>query len=129
MEEAGQLPETVLYRILRSDAKGRAFGTPRNARAPTLEEFNARVVEIRAGDLAESIVQRRHGIFPEQALRVSQLSPEELIRFRVDDPISAVESLAGLALTGGHHRTTEITRRVQAGQLDPDTVIRILLHD
>lgn len=74
-EAVGPLPEDVLYRIVRGDAKGRAFGTPRNPRAPTLEEFNPRIVDVRVGDLAETIVGRRHGIFPEQAERVGQLAP------------------------------------------------------
>jgi hypothetical protein len=129
VEAAGQLPENVLFRIARGDAKGRAFGTPRNPRAPTRKEFNPRMVEVRAGELAETIVGRRHGIFPEQAQRMGQLSNEELIRFRVEDPISGTQAQNGLSLTGGHHRTNEIIQRVQAGQLDPNTIIRILLHD
>ncbi|MCI0455480.1 MAG: hypothetical protein L0Z62_00705 [Gemmataceae bacterium] len=128
-EAAGRLPENVLYRIVRGDARGRPFGTPRNQRAPTLEEFNPRIGEVRAGDLAETIVGRRHGIFPEQAQRVGQLSNEELILFRVEDPISATQAQNGLSLTGGHHRTNEIIQRVQAGQLDPNTTMRVLLHD
>jgi hypothetical protein len=128
-EAAGQLPEYVLFRIARGDARGRAFGTPRNPRAPTLEEFNPRFAEVRAGDLAETIVGRKHGIFPEQAQRVGQLGQEDLIRFRVEDPISATPAQNGLSLTGGHHRTSEIIQRVQADQLDPNTIIRILLHD
>jgi hypothetical protein len=129
VEAAGQLPENVLFRIARGDSKGRAFGTPRNPRAPTLEEFNPRMVEVRAGELAETIVGRRHGIFPEQAQRMGQLSNEELVRFRVEDPISGTQAPNGLSLTGGHHRTNEIIQGVQAGQLDPNTIIRILLHD
>lgn len=128
-EAAAQLPENVLYRIARGDARGRAFGTPRNPRAPTVEEFNPRIGEVRAGDLADTIVGRRHGILPEQAQRVGQLNNEELIRFRVEDPISATQAQNGLSLTGGHHRTNEIIQRVQAGQLDPDTRIRVLIHD
>lgn len=128
-EAAGQLPENVLYRIARGDAKGRAFGTPRNPRVPTREEFNPRIATVRAGDFAEMIVGRRHGIFPEQAEWVVRLGHEELIRFRIEDPISATQARNGLSLTGGHHRTNEIIRRVQAGQLEPNTIIRILLHD
>jgi hypothetical protein len=124
-----QLPENVLFRIARGDAKGKAFGTPRNPRAPALEEFNPRIAEVRAGDLAGTIVARKHGIFPEQAERVGQLSNDELIRFRVEDPISATQADNGLSLTGGHHRTHEIIQRVQASKLDPNTIIRVLLHD
>lgn len=68
-EEAGQLPQNVLFRIVRGDAKGRAFGTPRNPHVPTIEEFNPRIVEVRAGELAQAIVDRRHGIYLEQANR------------------------------------------------------------
>lgn len=57
------------------------------------------------------------------------MTDEELIRFSIEDPISAVESDAGLSLTGGHHRTAEIDARVRSGQMSPDTIIRILLHD
>src|SRR5437773_3594415 len=121
-----QLPEQVLFRIHRGDATGRAFGTPRNPRAPTLQEFNPRFVEVRAGDLALLLVRRRHGIFPEQALHISQLDNDEITRFRIEDPISAVKVDKGLSLTGGHHRTHEIIRRVEAGQLSPDAMVRIL---
>jgi hypothetical protein len=34
-----------------------------------------------------------------------------------------------LSLTGGHHRTAEIISRVNAGTLDPNTPVRILVHD
>ncbi len=57
------------------------------------------------------------------------MNNEELIRFRLDDPISAVEAGGGLSLTGGHHRTSEIIGRVRSGRLAPDTIIRILVHD
>jgi hypothetical protein len=77
---AGDLPEQVLFRIVRGDARRRAFGTPRNPRAPTIVEFNPRFTEIRADDLATTIVSRRHGIFADQALRVSQLSHSEADR-------------------------------------------------
>ncbi|MFO0844993.1 MAG: hypothetical protein U0797_21805 [Gemmataceae bacterium] len=86
-------------------------------------------MDVRAGDLAATIVRRRHGVFPEQAQRISQMSDEELIQFRREDPISATQVEGGLSLTGGHHRTHEIALRVQAGRLDPNITIRILLHD
>lgn len=126
---AAELPESVRLRIMRGDAKGRAFGHPRNPREPTAEEFNPRIGEVRAGDLAVTIVARKHGIVPEQAERVRQLGHDDLIRFHLDDPISAVEAGGGLSLTGGHHRTNEISQRVQAGTMDPNTIIRVLLHD
>lgn len=128
-EEAEQLPQNVLFRIVRGDAKGRAFGTPRNPHIPTIEEFNPRVVEVRAGELAQAIVDRRHGIYLEQADRIGQLSNEDLIRFRLEDPMSATQVQNGLCLTGGHHRTNEIIQRVQAETMDHNTIIRILLHD
>jgi hypothetical protein len=123
-----QLSIDVLFRIARGDFKGRPFGTPRNPRMPTVEEFNPHIGEVRVGDLKELIVRRRHGIFPEQAQRLSQMSNEDLIRLRLEDPISATEVAHGFSLTGGHHRTDEIMKRVQAGQLDPETIIRILIH-
>jgi len=128
-DELQQLPEQVLFRIHRGDATGRAFGTPRNPRAPTLQEFNPRLIEVRARDLAVLIVQRRHGIFPDQASRIGQLDNDEIAQFRIEDPISAVKVDDGLSLTGGHHRTHEMIQRVAAGKMSPDAVVRILLHD
>jgi hypothetical protein len=115
---AAQLPEIVLYRIAKRDAKGRAFGTPRNPHIPALDELNAGLVDIPAGDLAELIVARRHGIFPDQAEQVKQFSNEGLLQFRLEDPISASWQ-DGLSLTGGHHRMNEIAVRVQDGRIDP----------
>jgi hypothetical protein len=123
------LPENVLYRIVRGDEKGRTFGTPRNPRAPTIEEFRPRMVWIAAGKLQVSIVARRHGIFPEQAERIAKMNDDELLAFRPDDPISATQVENGLSLTGGHHRINEIIRRVNSGGLDPNIAIRILVHD
>jgi len=124
-----RLPEAVLFRIVRRDVKGRPFGTPRNPRAPTLEEFNPRLTEVQAGDLARIIVSRRHGILLEQARWISQLSNEDLIAFRREDPISATQVSNGFSLTGGHHRIHEIIQRVLSGRLPSDTMLRILLHD
>ncbi|HEY7312321.1 MAG TPA: polymorphic toxin-type HINT domain-containing protein [Gemmataceae bacterium] len=76
-EEAAQLSESVRFRIVRGDAKGRSFGTPRNPRAPTVEEFNPRVGELNAGDIGGAIKGRKHGIFPDQAESISKLSNEE----------------------------------------------------
>ncbi len=128
-EEAAQLSEGVRYRILRGDAKGRPFGTPRNPRVPTIEEFNPRVGELNSGDIGGAIKGRKHGIFPEQAQSISKMSNEELLRFRPDDPISGVIAGDGFWITGGHHRLDEIVRRVEAGTLPKDTKIRILFHD
>jgi len=63
-EEAAQLSESVRFRIVKGNAKGRPFGTPRNSRVPAVEEFNPKVGELKAGDLAGAIKSRRHGIFP-----------------------------------------------------------------
>jgi len=122
--------ERLLYRIARGDAKGRPFGTPSNPRPPTVEEFNPRIVRIRAGDIQEAVTETRHGLFPEQQTSVGRLSNEELLRFRMEDPISATQNPSGgLSLTGGHHRTAEIMRRVAAGELSPDTLVEFLIHD
>jgi hypothetical protein len=129
MPDWNELPDRVLVRIVRGDAKGRPFGTPRNPRLPTVQEFNPRIVEVRAGDLAGTITGRRHGISPEQAVSIARLSNEELMRYRPEDPVSAVELGSGSSLTGGHHRSAEIINRVQSGRLSPDTMIRILVLD
>src|SRR5262249_40217699 len=47
--------DRLLVRVVRGDAKGRPFGTPRNPRMPTVEEFNPRVEDVRAGDLEQMI--------------------------------------------------------------------------
>lgn len=128
-ELAQLLPEKVLFRIVRRDGKGRPFGTPRNPRAPTLDDFNPRIAKVRAGDLAAIIVRRRHGILPVQAERIAQFSYDELIQIRVDDPISATIIDGGLSLTGGHHRTNEIIQRVHSSQIPQDAIIEVLIHD
>jgi len=66
---------------------------------------------------------------PRQALPISQITNEELVRFRLEDPISAIQGEGELSLTGGHHRTAEIIRRVESGQMSPDTIIKVLVHD
>ena len=119
----------LLSRIKRGDAKGRSFGTPRNPRSPTLDEFNPRIHEVRAGDLDSAIVGRKHGLFPEQQQAIARMSNEELLSFRYNDPMSVIGVEGGLSITGGHHRLAEIARRVAAGDLPSDTIIRILLHD
>ncbi len=128
-EEAAQLSENVRFRIVKGDARGRAFGTPRNPRAPTVEEFNPRVGELNAGDIGGAIKGQKHGILPDQAESVSKMTNEELLRFRPDDPISGNIQGDGFNITGGHHRLNEIIRRVEAGELPADTKVRILFHD
>jgi Pretoxin HINT domain len=132
-EQLNALPEDqlnpLLARIARGDHKGRPFGSQAVPRMPTVEEFNPRILEIRAGDLAQSVKGRKHGIFPDQAERVSKFSNDDLIRFRLDDPMSATGSQGNLSLTGGHHRTAEIIKRVDANEILPDTIVKVLLHD
>jgi hypothetical protein len=114
-DEANQLSEGVLYRIVKGDKKGRPFGSPTNPRSPTIEEFNPRIGEVRAGDLAREITGRKHGIDPTQAALVSQLSNDGLLRLRTEDPMSGHSTNGGFSITGGHHRMNEIINRVQAG--------------
>lgn len=133
-EAIGSLPgeeaERILYRINRGDAKGRAFGTPRNPNPPSIDEFNPRMREICAGDVEKEIAQTKHGAFPDQEASIANLSNDELIRFRIEDPISATPaSSGGVSVTGGHHRIAEIARRVHSGQLPPNTPVPFLLHD
>jgi RHS repeat-associated protein len=132
-EQIRDLPEEqqdrLLARVVRGDAKGRPFGTPRNPRLPTIEEFNPRINDVKASELENLVVGAKHGINPDQAASVRGLSNEELIRFRLQDPISATSNSEGLSLTGGHHRTAEIIRRVASGEMSPDTLVRFLTHD
>jgi len=128
-EEAGQLPAGVLCRIIKGDRKGRPFRTPRNPEIPTIAEFNPRMGEVPVGQLEVRITGRKHGIFPEQADQVRGMSREELLRFRLDDPISGHGTIDGFSITGGHHRLNEMIRRVEAGELPADHPVRILFHD
>ena len=128
-QEASHLSARVMARIVREDGRGRPFGSPRNPRMPTVEEFRPTVGEVRTGDIASAIRGRRHGINPEQAASVRQMTNEELLRFRIEDPISGHIVGDGFEITGGHHRLAEITRRIEAGELPPDILVRILVHD
>jgi hypothetical protein len=94
-----------------------------------LEEFNPYFAEIQVGDLDKLVIARRHGVLPELASQIAQMSNDELLLFRAEEPISAIEIQNGLLLTGGHHRTNEIVQRVQSGRLDPTTIVRVLIHD
>lgn len=127
--DADQLPDGVRCRIIKGDRKGRTFCTPRNPGPPTLTEFNPRIGVLAAGEVAGKVASRMHGIFPAQADSVRQMSVEELLRSRPDDPISGHAEPGGFTITGGHHRLHEIDRRVQAGELPPETLVRILFHD
>jgi hypothetical protein len=121
--------QRLLARVVRGDKKGRAFGSPKQPRFPTVQEFNPRIEEIRAGDLEKQATGTKHDPNEDQARPVRQLSNQDLVRFRLNEPISATRAENGLSLTGGHHRTAEIINRVNAGTLDPNTPVRILLHD
>ena len=81
------------------------------------------------GDLVRKIIQRRLGIHEDQAASIEKMSNEELIRFRMKDPISATLKQDGLSLTGGHHRVNVVQNRVLGGLLTPETQIEVLLHD
>lgn len=102
------------------------------ARLPTLEEFNPRILEVRAGDLFQTITKIKHDIRPSQAAPLHRWNNEKLAHFQVEDPISATLNQingGGLSLTNGHHRSAEIINRVNSGEMSPDTIIRILVHD
>ncbi|MCG8421370.1 MAG: hypothetical protein MJE77_25915 [Proteobacteria bacterium] len=123
-----KLPDSVLFRTGRMDAKGRPFGSPSNPNPPPVSVFNPRIYEMAAGDI--KIGATLHPTNKMQGGSVSQLSNAELVHFRLSDPISS-KGLSGgsLNVTGGHHRLAEIQQRVAAGTLPPDTRVRILLHD
>lgn len=129
VDEADRLPDGVRCRIIKGDRKGRPFCTPRNPGPPTLAEFNPLIGVLAAGEVAGKVCGRRHSIFPAQAESVMQMSVEELLRFRPDDPMSGHAEPGGFAITGGHHRLHEIDRRVQSGELPAETPVRILFHD
>ncbi|OWK41286.1 polymorphic toxin-type HINT domain-containing protein [Fimbriiglobus ruber] len=125
-----ELPDSTLYRTELRDRKGRRYGTPGNPDPPTVQQFNPRIREVRAGDLTQTNPARMHPENPQQAGPVGKLSNEDLTRLRIEDPISATEAPGGnLSLTGGHHRIAEIIRRVKSGQLSPNTLIRVVVHD
>jgi len=92
-------------------------------------EFNPRVLSVAAGDLFTLIVGGKHGVFPDAAVRIRALTNDELIGFRLEDPIRATQATNGLSLTGGHHRVNEVVHRVEAGLLDAATVVRVLVLD
>ena len=95
-----------------------------------MELFRPRIIKIQACKVAALIGNRRmHPLFHEQLVRVQELDNAELIRFRIEDPISVTKRPAGHSLTGGHHRTDEIDNRVKDGRLQADTLVEILLHD
>lgn len=117
------LDENVIYsRIVKKDKKGRTYGV-NSPNTPSLADFNPRIEMFYAEDLGELIP--RHGINEAQLNALRELSNEELIKFRADDPIS----INGSNITGGHHRIYEILRRVKEGTMPANTPISILHHD
>ena len=122
------LDNDVLFRTRARDPKGRLYGGPDNPALPPLSKVNPRIYVIDAGDLR--IGNAKHGENPAQTASVERMSNEELVRFRLDDPISSVGLNGGaLDLSGGFHRSTEIMKRVQAGTMPANTPVWILLHD
>jgi len=117
----GTLPEAVYV--------GRKAGAKYSRVAATVAEFNPRIYEMRAGDIGKRLASVKHGIFPGQAESIGGLTNKDLLRFRLEDPISSHGIDSGIQLTGGHHRINEIMRRVADGTLDPDALVPILVHD
>ena len=109
---------------------GRGVDPKFNRVEATPAQFNPRAYTVRAGDIEGSILTRKHApANPDQIERVRKLSNEDLVKFRFEDPISSHGIKDGIRLTGGHHRTAEIARRIKAGELSPDTKVHLLLHD
>ena len=98
---ANELPAGVLCRIIKRDRKGRSFCNPRNPGPPTIVEFHPRIVAVPAGDLPVRISGRRHGIHPIQAEQIKSFTEDELLRFRLDDPISGHKVNGTFIITGG----------------------------
>lgn len=96
---------------------------------PSLEEFNPRIIDVRVNELEGIIGSRKHGLHELQWKSVQKMSNDELIAFRPHDPISGILMKGQLALTGGHHRTQAIINRLASGLIDPNTYLRILLHE
>ena len=70
-----------------------------------------------------------HDLHPDQQKRMLGLSNDDLLSFRYDDPLSGVLTKDGFSITGGHHRLSEIQRRVECGTIPKGTKVRILIHD
>ncbi|MCW8140504.1 MAG: hypothetical protein KIT58_16520, partial [Planctomycetota bacterium] len=119
----------LLERLPERVYAGRIVDPRFNARMATPKDFNPRAYTIRAGEFEGRMIGHKHGINPEQTAPIRAMSNEDLVRFRFDDPISSHGIKNGIDLTGGHHRTAEIIRRVKAGEMAPDTEIHLLIHD
>jgi hypothetical protein len=83
--------------------------------------------------LTQTITKTANEILEFQATPLRAWKNEKLLRFQIEDPISATivpSSIGrGISLTNGTHRSAEIINRVNSGQLSPDAIIRILIHD
>lgn len=86
---------------------------------PTVEQFDPQVYVVRAGDLENTII-RYQGINPSQVESVSHMANSQLTQFKIEEPISATLENGKFLLSGGHHRTNEITRRAINGELPAD---------
>jgi hypothetical protein len=127
--DPSKFSDDVLYRTQRVDNKGRPYGTPRNPSVPPIDVFNPRIADINAQDLPTLISGKMHGLHPDQQKRMLGLSNDDLLMFRYDDPISGVLTKDGFSITGGHHRLSEIQRRVDCGSIPKGTKVRVLIHD
>ncbi|TAF66049.1 MAG: hypothetical protein EAZ55_07495 [Cytophagales bacterium] len=85
------LNDNVLYRIVKTDKKGKRYGTPNNPETPSIDEFNPRIIEVKAGNLENIIISRMHDLHPNQTESIKNMSNEELITFRIDDPLVVTE--------------------------------------
>ncbi len=127
--DPSKFSDDVLYRTQRGDNKGRPYGTPRNPSVPPLDVFKPRIADVNAHDLPTLISGKMHGLHPDQQKRMLGLSNDDLLMFRYDDPISGVLTKEGFSITGGHHRLSEIQRRVDCGSIPKGTKVRVLIHD
>ncbi|MFE0132548.1 DUF6531 domain-containing protein [Streptomyces sp. NPDC059037] len=104
---------------------------------------------VRAGELVDNRIAS-HPLTDAQMLGgdvvghggVRNLPNEDLTRFggpQGNDPISGYRDWAPgdspqfpgsqVHITGGHHRTAEVVRRIQAGEMDPDILIEFALRE
>ncbi|MHC6628558.1 putative T7SS-secreted protein [Streptomyces globosus] len=103
---------------------------------------------VRAGELVENRIAshpltdaQMHGGEVAGHGGVRNLTNEELVRYggpQGDDPVSGYRDWAKddsiqypgskIHITGGHHRTAEIVRRISLGEFDPDTLIEFAIR-
>lgn len=89
-----------------------------------------RLVRVDAQNLVDVIGSRMHGLNPSQAASLANAPDDFLPTFNRTEPISGyvMDGAEQIALTGGHHRTAEVSSRVNSAQLSPTDRILILLH-